>query len=592
MKTTDQAVIFQLLRDLLEKERDSGPDHITLPGDYVRKLVESLYHIFLTVSPEGVIKSVNPYICNMLGYGEDELLALPLETILEGGVKSLSPDFDADSSEAGKVRSEELVYLTKDGEKIPVSCFSSFLTGNGREPEIVCIGKDISEQKAAEAHLRDLEKMSTSDHLTGLPNRALFFDRLAHAINRAKRQDSIVVLIFVDVDNFKAINDTLGHDVGDKLLMMIAKRLKRCLRESDTVARIGGDEFTIIAEVPRQDFITSINLLANKIVRVMDRKVTIAEYVIPATVSMGVSVFPFIAEDVEMIIKTADIAMYEAKKKECNSFEIFSKEMQIKVMERKQMEDDLRSALKNEEFVLYYQPQIDLKSGLIVGAEALLRWMSPEAALLPPTKFIPLLEETGLIISVGEWVLHTACVQNKAWQAAGFPPLCMAVNLSALQFQQNNLVETVDRILEDVGLDPEYLELEITESVAMRDVDSVIARLHKLKELGLRLSIDDFGTGYSSLSYLQDFPVDKLKIDKRFVDNITVNKIIPKVVIDIARDMNFIVIAEGVETEEQQAVLKGLGCDEAQGYYLSRPLSHKKFEELLESQRNSLQAGK
>lgn len=592
MKTTDQAIIFQVLRDLLENERNSGQDHITLPRDYVRKLVESLYHIFLTVSPEGVIKAVNPYLCTMLGYGEEELLTRPLETILVGGIKSLSPDFDADNPEPGKVRSEEFVYLTKGGDKIPVSCFSAFLNGKGTESEIVCIGKDISEQKAAEAHLRDLEKMSTSDHLTGLPNRALFFDRLAHAINRAKRQDSIVVLIFVDVDNFKAINDTLGHDVGDKLLMVIAKRLKRCLRESDTVARIGGDEFTIIAEIPRQDFITSINLLANKIVRVMDRKVAIAEYVIPATVSMGVSVFPFIAEDVEMIIKTADIAMYEAKKKECNSFEIFSKEMQIKVMERKQMEDDLRSALKNEEFLLYYQPQIDLKSGLIVGAEALLRWRSPEAALLSPIKFIPLLEETGLIISVGEWVLHTACAQNKAWQAAGFPPLCMAVNLSALQFQQNNLVETVARILEEAGLDSEYLELEITESVAMREVDSVIARLHKLKEIGLRLSIDDFGTGYSSLSYLQDFPVDKLKIDKRFVDNIAVNKIIPKVVIDIARDMNFIVIAEGVESKEQLAVLKSLGCDEAQGYYLSRPLSHKKFEELLQRQRNDLRTEK
>lgn len=592
MKTTDQAVIFQVIRYLIENERNGGSDHISLPRNYVRKLVESLYHIFLTVSQEGVIRDVNPYICEMLGYDEEELPGRPLETILEGGLISLSPDFDAANPDAGKVRSEELVYLTKGGDRIPVSCFSAFLDGTGREREIVCVGKDISERKAAEAHLKDLEKMSTSDHLTGLPNRALFFDRLAHAIDRARRQDSIVILIFVDVDNFKAINDTLGHDVGDKLLRVIAKRLKRCLRESDTVARIGGDEFTIVAEIPRHDFITSINLLANKIVKVMDRKVTIAEYIIPATVSMGVSLFPLIAEDVEMIIKTADIAMYEAKKKECNSFEIFSKEMQIKVMERKQMEDDLRSALKNEEFVLHYQPQIDLRSGLIIGAEALLRWMGPEGVLLSPAKFIPLLEETGLIISVGEWVLSTACAQNKAWQAAGFPPLCMAVNLSALQFQQNNLVEAVSRIIEDTGLAPEYLELEITESVAMRDVDSVIARLHKLKEIGLRLSIDDFGTGYSSLSYLQDFPIDKLKIDKRFVDDIVVNKIIPKVVIDIARDMNFIVIAEGVEKEEQLNVLKELGCDEVQGYFLGRPVSHEKFKELLEQQKSSLQAGK
>lgn len=592
MKTTDQAIIFQVIRDLIENERNGGSDHISLPRNYVRKLVESLYHIFLTVSQEGVIRAVNPYICEMLGYDEEELPGRPLETILEGGLISLSPDFDAANPDAGKVRSEELVYLTKGGDRIPVSCFSAFLDGNGREREIICVGKDISEQKAAEAHLKDLEKMSTSDHLTGLPNRALFFDRLAHAIDRARRQDSIVILIFVDVDNFKAINDTLGHDVGDKLLRVIAKRLKRCLRESDTVARIGGDEFTIVAEIPRHDFITSINLLANKIVKVMDRKVTIAEYIIPATVSMGVSLFPLIAEDVEMIIKTADIAMYEAKKKECNSFEIFSQEMQIKVMERKQMEDDLRSALKNGEFVLHYQPQIDLRSGLIIGAEALLRWMGPEGVLLSPAKFIPLLEETGLIISVGEWVLSTACAQNKAWQEAGFPPLCMAVNLSALQFQQNNLVETVSRIVEDTGLAPEYLELEITESVAMRDVDSVIARLHKLKEIGLRLSIDDFGTGYSSLSYLQDFPIDKLKIDKRFVDDIVVNKIIPKVVIDIARDMNFIVIAEGVEKEEQLNVLKELGCDEVQGYFLGRPVSHEKFKELLESQKCSLKAGK
>lgn len=585
MKTTDQAVIFQVIRDLIENERNGGSDHISLPRNYVRKLVESLYHIFLTVNQEGVIKAVNPYMCEMLGYDEDELLGRHLEMILEGGITSLSPGFDASNPDVGKVRREELVYLTSGGDKIPVSCFSAFLDVNGDEAEIVCIGKDISEQKAAEAHMKNLEKMSTSDHLTGLPNRALFFDRLAHAINRAKRQDSIVILIFVDVDNFKAINDTLGHDVGDKLLMVIAKRLKRCLRESDTVARIGGDEFTIVAEVPRHDFITSINLLANKIVKVMDRKVTIAEYVIPATLSMGISIFPFIAEDVEMIIKTADIAMYEAKKRECNSFEIFSQEMQIKVMERKQMEDDLRNALKNEEFVLHYQPQIDLKSGLIIGAEALLRWMGPEGVLLSPAKFIPLLEETGLIISVGEWVMRTASAQNKAWQVAGFQPLCMAVNLSALQFQQNNLVETVARILEEEGLVPEYLELEITESVAMREVDSVIAKLHKLKEIGLRLSIDDFGTGYSSLSYLQDFPIDKLKIDKRFVDDIAVNKIIPKVVIDIARDMNFIVIAEGVETEKQLNVLKELGCDEVQGYYLSRPLSNKKFEELLESQK-------
>ncbi len=434
--------------------------------------------------------------------------------------------------------------------------------------------------------LQQVEHQANHDGLTSLPNRSLLADRIQQAIHRCHRNKEQVAVIFVDLDNFKFINDSLGHEFGDELLRTIAERLRGCIRASDTVARHGGDEFVIIiSDVAAEHFAAAI---ATQIREAIARPVTIKGHEMSVTCSIGISIFPKDGNDEQTLVKNADVAMYRAKELGRDNFQFYSEELNARSMARMTMERHLRRALDKNEFTLHYQPKVSLSSGLISGMEALLRWQSPELGMVSPADFIPLAEETGLIGPIGEWVLRTACAQNRALLDSGLPPMRVAVNVSALQFKNANLTEVIARVLRETGLEPHSLELEITESAVIHNVDKMITTLGELKEMGIDLAMDDFGSGYASLYYLKQFPFDKLKIDCPFVRDITSNpnsSAIARTVIAMAHSLHLKVVAEGVETEGQLRYLRNHGCDEMQGYYFSRPVPAADFARLLRSGR-------
>jgi diguanylate cyclase (GGDEF)-like protein len=415
--------------------------------------------------------------------------------------------------------------------------------------------------------------LSQYDTLTGLANRTLFRDRLNQALARSERSGSQTALMFLDLDHFKAINDTLGYDAGDALLKEVAGRLKRCVRMTDTVARMGGDEFTIILE----DITHSQDpaRVAHKIIEVLSPPFPLAGHDIFVKPSIGIALFPSDGNTPEELVKYSYRAMCRVKDQGCNSFQYYAAEMNLRATERLTFRSSLHHALERDEFELHYQPQVDLKTGKIIGMEALLRWQLPKYGLLYPDRFIALAEETELITPIGEWVLRTACTQCQTWREIGLPPFNISVNLSARQFRRHDLAEMIDRVLEDSGLDPCSLELELVEGTLMENTMSSSTTLSLLKEMGVRISVDDFGTGYSSLGYLRRFPIDTLKIDRTFVQEITNNSddaAISKAIIALAHSLRLSVIAEGVEREDQLNVLRSLGCDAAQGFLFSRPL--------------------
>jgi diguanylate cyclase (GGDEF)-like protein len=444
------------------------------------------------------------------------------------------------------------------------------------------------ERKSAEDKLAHLAQY---DPLTNLANRALFHDRLEHALARAERHEGMLALLFLDLDRFKAVNDTLGHIGGDALLKQVGNRISARMRESDTVARLGGDEFAIIIEdlVEAQDAAR----VADDLVKILSEPYIVNGHEIPVGVSIGIAVSPPSKGD--RLLKDADAAMYRAKREGGNAHHFYTEEMNVQASERLMLERDLHYALDREEFLLHYQPQIDLATGEIVGAEALLRWQHHGRGLVSPADFIPVLEETWHIVAVGEWVLEEACRQASSWQDSGFAPIRVAVNLSARQLGRGRLVYAVERALQESGLDPECLELEITESLLVEDSEAGLRSVELLKEAvgRLRISIDDFGTGYSSLYRLKTLPIDRLKIDRTFIGGVMTDpedSAITATVISLAHELHLQVTAEGVETAEQLAFLRERGCDEAQGFYFSRPLPAHEFARLLGGERQMLGA--
>ncbi len=429
------------------------------------------------------------------------------------------------------------------------------------------------------------EYLAYYDSLTALPNRSMFSKLLNQAIRLARRDGKQLAVLFVDLDRFKNINDTLGHEAGDLLLQEVGKRLQGCLRTSDTVARLGGDEFVIL--LPSMVDAADVEVVAHKILAATSKSFRALGQEFRVTASVGVSTYPRDGEDEQSLMKNADIAMYQAKEDGKNNFQFYSAQMNNNSFERLALESSLRRALDHGEFQLRYQPMIDARSGAIVGIEALLRWQHPELGIVEPAKFIPIAEETGLIVSIGKWVLKTACAQNVAWQQSGLPHVNMAVNLSRRQFTDEGLLRDITAILEETGMCPALLELEITESTLMHDVDKALGTLKAFRDLGVRLAIDNFGTGYSSLSDLRKFPIDTIKIDGsliRDLSNQAENRSIAEATIAMGRNLSLTVVAECVETKAQADFLREHACDEFQGFYFSKPVTADKFAELLEAQ--------
>nr|NMF97213.1 EAL domain-containing protein [Aromatoleum toluolicum] len=482
--------------------------------------------------------------------------------------------------------------LCKDGQVIGVLAIYAGETGAFDDEEVGLLGK-LAENLAygimslrttmdRKRYQEQLEYQAGHDSLTGLPNRALLTDRLQQAIGRAQRYRRNAAILFIDLDHFKYVNDSLGHNAGDRLLKAVAERLSSCVRQEDTVARLGGDEFVVALQEVENE--AQVAAAIHRIQEAMTGAYQLDDNELYVSCSIGASLCPRDGNSVQTLLMNADTALYRAKAQGRNNFQFYAAEMNAHAGERIALTGKLRRALKNDEFVLQFQPQVDIGSMQVVGAEALIRWHHPQMGLVPPAKFIPLAEETGIIVPIGEWVLRAACLQARAWLERGLPPVRMSVNLSACQFRKEGLAGLVARTVEACGLDPAFLELELTESMLMDDPNSAIATMRELKAVGVRLSLDDFGTGYSSLNRLKGFPIDALKIDRSFVRDITTDRTdaaITAAVVSLAHSLGLTVVAEGVEDAGQLECLRQHGCDEMQGYFFSRPLSAEPFAALL-----------
>ncbi|WP_151634022.1 putative bifunctional diguanylate cyclase/phosphodiesterase [Noviherbaspirillum aerium] len=476
----------------------------------------------------------------------------------------------------GAKASFETEGVRADGTRLPleITLSRAYLEGTDM---VVAFLSDITKRKMAEDQIKHLAQ---HDPLTGLPNRAMMHERLAHALALAGRQQGAVWVLFLDFDRFKLINDSLGHKVGDIVLTTMAARMVEVCRETDTVARLGGDEFVMILSETRGGKLSES--IIERLMAKLARPIRVNGHELLLTSSIGISVFPEDGATVDSLVEHADVAMYRAKQNGRNNFCFYTASMNDAAIARLELESDLRNALQRDEFRLHYQPQVDVASGDTVGAEALLRWQHPTKGLVPPAAFIPMAEETGLIVPIGAWVIRAACEQQRKWMNDGLPPMRISVNLSPRQFAETDLVETIQSILIETRIDPTYLELELTEGMLMSDVDLAEKRLAQLKRLGVHLSIDDFGTGYSSLAYLKRFPIDVLKIDRSFVKDLSNednSKAIVMAIITLAKAMKLHVVAEGVELLEQEEYLRKACCDRIQGYLVSAPLPALEFKE-------------
>jgi diguanylate cyclase (GGDEF)-like protein/PAS domain S-box-containing protein len=573
-----------VLNDLTQ--RRSMEMHLRQERDYADAVLNSLPGVFYHYDADMRLLRWNKNLERTSGYTADELAGTDPMLFIAEEEKELVASRISEVFEKGE-SSVEASYTLRDGRRIPYFFTGVRFEHNG-SAGFVGVGTDITERKQAEERIRYL---ALYDELTGLPNRNLIRDRIAQAIDQAQRGKRLFALLYLDLDRFKVVNDGYGHAFGNAVLKAASEQILRSVEERDTVARLSGDEFLILLSDLGEP--ADAEAVARKIIDSFHAPIVVEESDIHLSVSIGLSIYPQDGEAADVLIDNADMAMYRAKERGRNTYQFFTREMGQETQRRVDLEIKLRNAVAAGQLQLVYQPKVNLRNGQISGCEALLRWHHPELGLISPAHFIPIAEDSGLIVPIGDWVLRTACSQARAWIDAGLPSICVAVNISVRQFLQQDVVSWVERTLHETGLPPEYLELELTESLIAQDIESVTETINQLKNIGVKLSIDDFGTGYSSLSYLKRFRVDTLKIDQSFVRNMLTeaeDSTIVLAVIALAHSLNFKVIAEGVETEQHCRLLKLNQCDEIQGYYFSSPVTAAEFEAMLRNGKELLVA--
>ena len=546
-----------------------------------RTIMDEMEEWYFEIDLKGNFTFFNDILADALGLSRDELIGKNYrEFIKKEDSTSISGLFHQIFKTGRSTRNFSYEFTRKNASVASIE-FSFFPKRNkaGRIVGFRGVGHDITERKRAEDRI---QFFATHDGLTGLPNRVLFSQLLNHAIESAKHHKRRLAVFFIDLDRFKIINDTMGHEAGDALLQQICVRFKQSLRADDIVGRMGGDEFIILIEEVRE--LDHVALVAHKILSNVMKPIVLRGEVCRVTASMGISIYPKDGNNEQSLMKNADIAMYFAKEEGKNNYQFYSKDIKSRSIERLAIESNLRFALERNEFSLHYQAKFDFRTKVISGVEALLRWQNPELGIVTPTQFIPVAEETGLIIAIGKWVLKTVCAQSMAWQKQGLPAIRMSINLSPRQAEDDNLINDIKAILKNTGMAPNLLELEISESMVMHNPTLMISVLAEIKKTGVSLAIDDFGTSYSSLAQIKHFPFDTLKVDRSFIRNISENAedmAIAKAIISMGKSLSLTVVAEGVETVEEMNFLKENSCDEMQGYYFSKPIAPEDFADLL-----------
>jgi len=567
-------------------ERKTAEEMLFTEKERAQVTLDSIGDAVLSTNLQGKVTYLNVVAEKITGWSREEATGKDIDevfVIIDGGTREpcANPLRSAITKNRTVGLTPNCILIRRDGAEFAIEDSAAPIHDrHGLATGAVIVFHDVSVARALGA---EMSHLAQHDILTNLPNRTLLQDRLTQAIATASRNDSRIAVLFLDLDGFKHINDSLSHATGDRLLQLVAKRLLAAVRTSDTVCRLGGDEFVILlSEVAHAG---DAGVKAGKILSALGAPFEIEQNTLRVTASIGVTTYPEDGQSAELLMRNADLAMYQAKEKGRSNYQFFEKGMNVRAVERQSIEGDLRYALERDEFVMHYQPKIDLKTGEITGVEALIRWQHPERGLVGPLQFISIAEDCGLMLPIGKWVLRESCRQAKAWQDAGLQPIEIAVNVSSVEFRNDEFLEGISKILKETGLEARYLELELTETVLMQHAEFSVPVLQKLKAMGVRLAIDDFGTGYSSLSYLRQFPIDTLKVDQSFIHEInaeTDEATIISAVINMGCRMRHRVIAEGVETAEQLAFLRAHGCDEGQGYYFARPMPALETAKLLE----------
>ncbi|MES2356433.1 MAG: EAL domain-containing protein [Pseudomonadota bacterium] len=580
-KLDHELSVYQIELEMQNQELRETQQKLEDVRDHYADLYDFAPVGYATFNTQGVIEEINLTGASWLGRPRHELIGSPFSRWLDA--KSLPTFFKHlqrvfRHGNSGPVADEVTLQCTQHQQREVM--LESAPICNKKHNSLICRTAlmDISERKKNE----HIQYLAYYDQLTGLPNRMLLQDRLMQAISGSQRANTPVALLFLDLDRFKNINDSLGHAAGDLLLQETAQRLQRCVRKIDTVARLSGDEFILV--LPEIANTVQVRVVIEHIFNAMTVPFYIAGHKLTLSASVGISIYPDDGTDVQSLIRNADAAMYHAKKDGRNRFRFYTEDMNIRALEALSFENSLRRALEGESLEVHYQPQVDVLSGRIIGLEALIRWYDPAVGWIPPMKIIPFAEERGLIEPIFDWVLRTTCEQSRAWQNAGLTPIPIAVNICALQVRQKGFAKKIARTLESTGMDARFLELELTESVLMQDSEATIAMVRELQHMGLQLSIDDFGTGYSSLSYLRQLPINKLKIDQSFISDVTTNPdaaAITSAIISMAKNLKLRALAEGVETKEQLSFLQAQKCDEIQGFYFSEALPPERCAQLL-----------